>query len=146
MCFIIKHGLLYFCINSQYLYVIIQKKTHVNKRNYRGNTALHVATRRKQTEVINVLLNYGADPRIANKQDQLAQHLTEVRRLFEFSCDTKIFYNQLLQVKQWNMHIFFSLQDSSIQSTLLSVSLKLATAQMNFMDEETKKTSVEKGS
>ena len=46
--------------------------------NMRGNTAIHEALKGKQIEVVHLLLQAGADPRKANRQGKLPNHLTEV--------------------------------------------------------------------
>lgn len=50
----------------RFIEMIILRGTNINARCQRGNTALHVAVWKKRLDVVNMLLDYGADASIKN--------------------------------------------------------------------------------
>jgi len=53
-----------------YLSILLEQGIDINEPNVEGTTALHLAVRRQKKEFIQPLLDYGADPTIADKKNE----------------------------------------------------------------------------
>jgi uncharacterized protein len=53
-----------------YLSILVEQGIDINEPNVEGTTALHLAVRRHKKEFIQPLLDYGADPTIADKKNE----------------------------------------------------------------------------
>lgn len=54
----------------EYLSILMEQGIDINEPNVEGTTALHLAVRRHKKEFIQPLLDYGADPTIADKKNE----------------------------------------------------------------------------